>query len=571
MGELRKLCGVVVAVAVAAAAWGQFLPVREVRPGMKGVGKTVFSGSRVEEFQVEILGVLENVGPKQSIILGRLSGGPLERTGVMQGMSGSPVYIGGKLIGAVALAFPFAKEPIAGIRPIEEMLASPRGSAPEPPGAGRTEVNAGGLKLVELATPLALGGFTVGAFEHFAPRLRAMGLDPVQGALGGQGGSTPAQRIEPGSMISVQLVTGDLSLSADGTVTYLDGTRVYAFGHRMLALGPTALPFARSEVVALLANQNVSFKIASAREWLGAITEDRTAAVSGQLGLRPPMLPVSITIRDRRGNAPQQFALEVVRDRALTPLFTQMAVYSVLESTLRTAGPASVVVKGQLRLANLPPVLLDNAYSSEQSTPALAAIYTTLPLTYLLQAGLDNVRPERLELDVELSDRRRQYQVDQLWTPRREWRAGETVELKLTLAGENGEELARTVRFRLPPGMPPGTINVTVADGLTASFSELQGAVGVKSRTPEQLVGLLNRLRPNQQLSVRLWRSEAGVQVQGQELPGTPPSVGLVLGRAQQANAQSAIYRGTTVAEQFVDLGPVVAAGAKTITFEVKE
>ena len=241
------------------------MPLKDVHAGMTGVGKTVFSGDKIEDFKVEILGILANTGPKQSLILARLSGGPLEHTGVMQGMSGSPVYIDGKLAGAVALAFPQAKEAIAGIRPIEEMLrVAPDVKSQPPATVARQRYVSGDLRLEEIATPVSFSCFTASALEQFAPRLRELGLDPRQGVSGG--GNPPDRlgdpsKLEPGSMISVQLLSGDMSVSADGTVTAIDGNRVYAFGHRFLASGTTDLPFARAEVLALLPNLASSFKI----------------------------------------------------------------------------------------------------------------------------------------------------------------------------------------------------------------------------------------------------------------------------------------------------------------------
>ncbi|HXA67345.1 MAG TPA: SpoIVB peptidase S55 domain-containing protein, partial [Bryobacteraceae bacterium] len=198
-------------------------PLSEVRTGQHGIGKTVFSGSKIEEFQVEILGVLENLGPRQSIILARLSGGPLQNTGVMQGMSGSPVYINGRLVGAVALAFNFAKEPIAGIRPIEEMRAisgtAVSNTAPEPRAALRNVPLSAALvgsenaaaSLVEIATPVSFSGFTSGTLERFAPELKKMGMQPRQGIS--SGGALPSKlgnpaQLRPGDMISVDLLSG---------------------------------------------------------------------------------------------------------------------------------------------------------------------------------------------------------------------------------------------------------------------------------------------------------------------------------------------------------------------------
>ncbi|MBL8221893.1 MAG: hypothetical protein JNL62_21835, partial [Bryobacterales bacterium] len=281
-------------LAVAAYAQTAYMPVREIRAGMKGYGLTVFHGEAVERFDAEILGVLENAGPRQNVILARLSGGPLAHTGVMQGMSGSPVYINGKLIGAVALAFTLSKDPIAGIRPFEEMLkaeAPPRQvaavapclvdrsctprqvhAALERPAAGFAW---GEARMTEIATPVSFSGFTAGALETFGPMLRSFGLEPRQGVSGGGGSRLPAgdpSSLKPGGMISAMLVTGDMSVGADGTVTHVDGKTVYAFGHRFLSAGPVEMPFASSEVLTLLPNLEVSFKISTARERLGVIT-----------------------------------------------------------------------------------------------------------------------------------------------------------------------------------------------------------------------------------------------------------------------------------------------------------
>ena len=321
------------------------LPVRDVRPGMRGTGYTVFQGTKVEPFEAEILGVLENAGPKQSIILARLSGGPIERTGVLQGMSGSPVYIEGKLVGAVALAFSLAKEPIAGIRPFEEMIA------PRAPGPNRRLLAEaapapaawGQAKLPEIVTPVSFSGFTPATIQNFAPQLRALGLEPRQGLTGG--GTSPPQvgspaSLKPGSMISVQLVSGDMAVGADGTVTHIDGGKIYAFGHRFLSAGPVEMPFAGSEVLTLLPNLEVSFKISTARERLGIITQDYSTAIQGELGRTARTIPVSIGLRGIAGVS--EYKMEIVRDAALTPFLLQMVAFSAIDATGNAIFPVAV-------------------------------------------------------------------------------------------------------------------------------------------------------------------------------------------------------------------------------------
>lgn len=562
-------------------------PLKDVRPGMHGTGKTVFSGSRVEEFQVEILGVLENIGPKQSIILARLSGGPLGNTGVIQGMSGSPVYLDGKLVGAVALAFSFAKEPIAGIRPIEEMLRAGNGRGEARPSRSmalllgkefktaalpREEYIAGETRLVDIATPLFLGGFTRAAVSHFSPQLRELGLEPIQGASGGGGTSdrmgNPAH-LQPGSMISVELMTGDLSVGADGTVTYIDGKHLYAFGHRFLAAGSTDLPFARADVLALLPNLSSSFKISVSRELMGTITQDRSTAVSGILGQRAAMVPVSISMN---GNEPTAYRIRMVNDEVLSPLLLQMAVFSAVDATERSIGASSFRVRGQMQFeGDTAPVRLDNMYTGDSNGALQVSLGVAIPVSYALQSGFRALRLKDVSLTIDSYERKDEFQIDQVWASRREVRPGESVDITIALQGKDGREISKRVTYKVPVGAPLGPLYFTAADGNTTNLTEFQQLVGEPPRTPSQVVDLLNALRSNTKAYVRVWRADAGYQVQGLDFPDPPPSVALILAREQTSPANLLVARGSKVAEFAVSAGDAVINGSQTVQVEVKE
>src|SRR5215471_2326693 len=456
---VRVLAAGLAAAAMLSAAPVIF-PLKDVRPGQTGVGKTVFSGSKVEEFQVEVLGVLENIGPRQSIILARLAGGPLAGTGVMQGMSGSPVYIDGKLAGAVALAFPQAKEAIAGIRPIEEMLrVTPDVKGQPPATVARQRYVSGDLRLEEIATPVSFSGFTASALEQFAPRLRELGLDPRQGVSGV--GNPPDRlgdpsKLEPGSMISVQLLSGDMSVSADGTVTAIDGNRVYAFGHRFLASGTTDLPFARAEVLALLPNLASSFKISQAKEWMGTITQDRDTAVSGVTGRRAAMSPLEIRVGSN------VYHMDVVQDRVMTPLVAQMAVFSAIDSTERAVGAATYSIRGRADFDG-GTVKLDNVYSGDVNVAALASVGTAAPLSYALGSGFDAFRLKNISLEIVPLSTRNQVQIAEVLSPRQA-HPGDDIELNLVLAGENGAQTIKKSHYKIPVGAPLGLLYVTISD-----------------------------------------------------------------------------------------------------------
>ncbi len=572
-------------MAAALSAQTAFFPLKDIKPGMHGTGRTVFSGARIEEFQVEILGVLENIGPKESLILARLSGGPLAETGVLQGMSGSPVYIGERLVGAVAMAFPFAKEPIAGIRPIEDMLRVSNSNS-EPTRQARVSLASGDLtamlgkpeealggemRMVDIATPVSFGGFTRATIEHFAPQLRALGLEPRQGVSSGghleTGMGNPAA-LQPGSMISVQLMTGDLSIGADGTLTYIDGGKVYAFGHRFLSVGPTELPFARSEVLTLLPNVASSFKISSPKEWMGTISQDRNTAIAGEVGRRAHMAPISISLA-HGGNKIERYEMQMVNDRFLAPFLMQIAVFSAIDSTERTLGAATYSVRGEIEFqGNAPPLKLNNMYSGDANTAQQVSLSAAIPLAYVLQSGFSSLEVKKVEMHIDSFDEKKQLQIDQVVAAPREVRPGEKVRVTAVLVGDNGAEVTRTVDYPVPVGAAPGPLCFTVSDGNLANLSELAQIVGGTPRSAERLVANVNRLRANTKAYVRVWRPEPNFQLEGEDFPDPPPSLALILGASQTAATQA---RNSKVTELEISAGDAVITGGKTVQVEVKE
>jgi hypothetical protein len=550
----------------------EFFPVSDIRPGLKGVGRTVFSGTTVEEFQVEILGILENAGPKQSIILGRLSGGPLERTGVMQGMSGSPVYINGKLAGAVAMAFPFSKEPIAGIRPIAEMLAGGDTALPRAVQAAivKPAPKNDGVELVNLATPLSFNGFTRATLDAYTPQLRALGLEPRQGLSAGR--QPTEQRspspLEPGSMISVQLITGDLSVGADGTVTHIDGKRVYAFGHRFLSVGPTEVPFTRASVLALLPNVSTSFKISASGDWLGSITSDRNAAVAGELGRRPHMTPVTISVTGMA--KPIQYKMEMAQDRLLSPMLLQMAIYSALDATERTLGSGAIRIRGQVEFDSQPePLRFDTIHSGDFNVPLQTALSTAMPLGYALQNSVEDLRVRKVDITLDSFTVKKQASIENAWLSRREARPGERVEIMVEVAGEGGARTKHKLAYDVPIGAPIGTLNFTVGDGPTVNAAEQRYYGLGQPRPAAELLSFLNSLRSNTKGYVRVWRADPGFQIDGKDLPDPPPSIGSILTRTQTGT--STVPRTSTVAELVFANGDIAITGSKTLQLEVKE
>ena len=588
-GVLRFVVPAVLTLATALPGQTPLFPLKDIRPGMHGIGRTVFSGNRIAEFQVEILGVLENMGPHESIILARLSGGPLAETGVLQGMSGSPVYIDGKLVGAVALGFAFSKEPIAGIRPIEDMIrpVATRAAVRAPRAPVALAANelvrafpqpalamAGSAQMIDIATPLSFGGFTRATLDTFAPQLRALGLEPRQavssaGKLDAAMGN-PAD-VKPGSMISVQLLSGDYNVGADGTVTYIDGNRVYAFGHRFLDVGATSLPFARSDVLTLVPNTSSSFKLSVAREWMGSIGYDGNTAISGEFGKRAATVPVSVSVT-RGGRHIESYQMQMVNDPLLSPLLVQMAVFSAIDATERTVGAATLRVTGEIDFRNAPaPVRINNMFSADNGSATQASLSTAIPVAYVMQSDFDTLRLKSIALHIEAFDEKKDLTIDGVTVSRGEAHPGDTVRLHVSLVGENGAEISRQVDYKIPIGAARGTLYFTVADANTSNFTDFRQAVSATARTPTQVITTVNDLHPNNRAYIRVWRADPDFQLEGADLPAPPPSVALILAGSQASLAGISQTRNSKIAEMEIDAGDVVISGVKTVQVEIKE
>ena len=575
-----------------AALAGEVMPLDQVRPGMQGVGRTVFEGARVEEFGVRILGVLENaVGPRQSLVLARLEGGPLARTGVIAGMSGSPVFVDGKLVGAVAYAFPFGKEPIAGITPIADMIeaagsAAPRaasarlhpgGALPAPldraavavvlrqplralaPGPARVEplpAGAAGATLSPLALPLVFSGFEPDTFEWARGVFSTMGFTPV---TGGGGGSSlgPLPDLAPGAAVGVSLVEGDLDLSVTGTVTHIDDGRVYAFGHPFYNLGPTRFPLKKAWVYSIFPSLQVSWKIAAALEAVGTMDQDRTTTISGRLGEAPRMIPVEVRLRSPRAGE-RTFRFRMVEDELFTPLLGYVSLLSVLQGHERASGAATLRIDARLSLAGGREVRVRDVVASDQPAPQAAAALAG-PLALLVGNDFEKVAIERLDVSVDAVETLEAATLARAWVDRPlPLRPGTVAPVRVQLRTHRGETVTETLQVEIPASAPTGSYTLLVADAATMdAVEQRETRQGFVARDMGQLLRALNRLRANSRVYARLTRPSGGAVVGGEYLPALPGSVLSVLGSADQGTgvvplAASTVWKGELATERAV-------------------
>jgi hypothetical protein len=536
---------------------------------MEGTGRTVFEGARVDEFGVHILGVLDNaLGPRRSVILARLDGGPLDETGVIQGMSGSPVFIDGKLIGAVAYAFPFGKQPIAGITPIGEMIEATRVSTPRAaptrfrpargssglpapldreavaslfdrplraivPGAFRGETlppALAGSSLTPLALPLVFSGFDPSTFEWARSLFSSMGFTPVLGA--GPSASTdlgPLPALAPGAAVGLSLIEGDLDLSVTGTITHIEGDRVYAFGHPFFNLGPTKFPMKRAYVYSVFPSLQVSWRIAVALDAVGTVDQDRTTAIAGRLGPPPSMISSAVRLHSDRGGD-RAFHFRLVEDELFTPVLAYLSLLSVLQGHERALGTTTLRLDGRLVLDDGREVRVKDVFAGDQPAQRAAALLAG-PAALLVANDFEKVSIESIEVDVSVEEENRSATIVRAWVdPVHRLRPGTTATLTVLLRTHRGDFVSQSLALPIPPGAAPGDYDLLVADAATFNRVEQQEMQQpFAPRDLDHLLRALNDLRAGSHLYARLTQPGQGVIVGGEYLPGLPGSVLSVL------------------------------------------
>ena len=602
---------IVLALPALRAATAQ-MGVAEIRPGMIGIGRTVFDGTRVEEFKVNILGVLENViGPHRNLILARLEGGPLANTGVIAGMSGSPVFIDGRLAGAVSYALgSFSKEPIAGITPIAEMTDSASFSGARPaaarvqiefpltrdtliaafrkalnwnrpfadrPGDARLVGVSGvagvggdqlGTLLRPIATPLVMSGFEPDVADTLGSAFRDQGFIPTGGSTAGlHEGEMPYEGpLKPGDAIGVMFVNGDLQFGGTGTVTEIDGDRVYAFGHQMYNLGPTEFPMTRAYVYTVLPSLFSSLKLSTTGDVIGTFLQDRATAIAGRLGAGPHMVPVTLTLESDRGPK-RTFHFGVVQDQMFTPLMTYASLLTTLGSYERQFGAATFTVHGTAALKKHEAIAFDNVFSGDSPSVGAAA-YLVAPITALMSNDYEKVELDGLDVTIASSEEPRTATLERVWLDDPRPRAGHAVPLKVLLRTYRGQEVVRTIPIEIPANAS-GTLSLMVSDGSRLAQVEQREARPQQPRSVPQMIRAVNRARRNDTLYVKLLGSEPGAVVNGELLSSLPPSVLGVL-EADRNGGSFNPLRSATLGEWELPTEHAVN-GARTLTLSVSQ
>jgi len=582
-------------------------PLNDIHPGLKGVGRTIFEGDKIEEFQVEFLGVLKNaLAPKRDLILARLVGGPLATTGVISGMSGSPVYVDGKLVGAVSRAFPLSKGAIAGITPIEEMLTVGAGAAAavsaklSPNQNIRIANISGGMSelgriipssdptfgiatmppqddpaegtLSTMLLPVHFGGFSGATVNQFAPQFRQMGLEPTEGGvIAGSGQELPASPtdLQPGSMISLLLVKGDLNMNVDCTVTLRQGDKLYACGHQVLAQGPAQFPFAPAHVLVTVPSIASSFKVDEPGAIVGTIEQDRFDAIYGRVGdMNAPMIPVHVHLASGQ-NQQTDYNFSMIDEPFLSPILLNLAATSALTNTVRSLGASTLNVKASIHLSDGQSVELADVLSSDAGTVNAVGATVAAPLAMLMASGFPDLKVKDVDFSIESVEEKRTASIEQVWCSKSEVRPGDHLEVTALLHLAGGTTETVKIPVDVPASVTDKVLQLVVGGGAAINTMELRfTALGGTPRNSEQLVRALNRMRRNNRVYALLMTPQRSFVIQGDEYPSPPPS--LVQTLMADPASSTLLFNGTSLVGDF-EAAPTAYSitGQKTLMIKV--
>ncbi len=581
----------------------RIFPVSELREGMRGTARTVFRGTKSEEFNVEILGVIPNwIGPKQDIIIGRLSGANAERTSVFAGMSGSPVYVDGKLVGAISYSFPFSKEPICGITPFEQMASvverapATKTASTQPKAFSYAELlsnnwrpnfmdiplsgvvsgfaNDSRLSAVAgqtfrpISTPITFSGVSQQTIDNLAPTLQRAGILPVATAGGGS-------RIAPlkpsndttllgGDSIVVHLARGDIQIAAAGTVTFRDGDKIYAFGHPFFSLGSADLPMSESHVVTVVPNANNSFKLAVPDASVGSMTQDRATGIYGVLDRTPKMLPVRIRLTTSRGRT-EEVNFESAFDQLLTPLIVNAGVSNALSANERGIGESTIEFDGEITIKGEESIRLRRRFAGMQAA-VFAASAAAVPLGALLRADFDGLEITGVTLNMTAIDGSKTATIERIAADRTRVRAGEIVEITSFERAESGKVSTRKIPVTIPKDTEPGTLSLIIGDG--NAVQQNSAVTQFVPKSAAELIATINQLKRPDRLYAVLSRTSTGAIIGANEMPNLPPSVLATINNDRAAGGLKPTVQ-TILAEIELAPGEYIISGSQTLSIEV--
>jgi len=556
--------------------------VKYIKPGMKGYGKTVFRGTKIETFQAEVLGIMKKVNMGTDLILVRLSGGPITERGanLIEGMSGSPIYINGKIIGAFAYGGIFGKEPIGMVTPIEYMLDAWDSSLPTKPstfypfsvmnlsepvvvngktltkaiiddGSGQINVNDGNtLVMRPLATPLMVSGMSPRILAKLEEAVKPFNMRAIAGPGKPANQANPKVNLEPGAAVGVSFITGDLDLTGVGTLTYRRGNKVLAFGHPMFGLGAIDAGLTTAYVYDVFPSYMVSSKIAGPLTLVGRIGQDRPWSVGGEIGKLPEMIPVVVHIRSESPRQERTFRVKVMSHPMITTLFAPLAVSQGILEVIGSPADTTARVKTCVVAEEVGAIMRENVFFDSMAIESTATTELSQIMRMLQFNPFYPVGVKQVEMWVELTPNHQTAKLERVFVRQSKYKPGDTVEIGAVLRPFKGERITKSIKINLPDNMPNGSATIQISGGAMSaamsggSMADMESEPGISMMSPmaepptmaspsvenlQQLIKKYLERDKNNDLVAKIILPKPIPTISGEKFPDLPPSVAAVM------------------------------------------
>ncbi|MEN8153374.1 MAG: SpoIVB peptidase S55 domain-containing protein [Acidobacteriota bacterium] len=559
----------------------------QLKPGMEGEGKTIFKGTKIETFRFKILGFLDNFSPGKNLIIAELKSPELNDIGVIAGMSGSPVYIDGKIIGSVSYGFSFSKKPIAGITPIEDILKVSDYSSPSYSidiSDIKIEFDKKNISLIaERLKKEILGKLNITSENNVSPiKLisTSRGINnSIQSYLKPLASQAPQIKMEKNfeksikqnfdikgaDAVSIPLVRGDFEYSSSGTVTYVKGNKIYMFGHPFFNMGKVSFPIHKAEVISVVPSYQESFKLSSTKNMIGAVTQDRFSSVAGELGKAPYMIPMQIFFKGRN----KKFKLEMINHPLLTPALTQISIANIFLTEIQQFGFNSLKVRGKIFIENEKNIIIDDLFSGGNSYNELADLILAVNF-FLMNNKEKEIKIQKIDFDVEVSETVKRANIENVLIQKNEFRPGEIIDIKILIRNDRGKLVRENIKIKAPNLKKGAPFQLLIADKKAISKFD---AKNIKSSFfPSKLNSLIraiNNLRKNNRIYIKLVSPEKGLFVKGHEYSSLPSGLRNMFIYNTKSSDQITI-KNSTITEYQMEVQSIIS-GSKLFKLKIRE
>jgi hypothetical protein len=578
----------------------EIMKLSEIKAGMEGVGKSTLKGTTAETYTFKVLGIIENFAPNKNLIIVKLDSPELNSGGIVSGMSGSPAYIDGKLIGAIAYGFSFSRQPIGGVTPIEDILQTAEYETPTftiDISTMKVEFDKKNLSMIadlvqeqlakrlnftanEAFSPIRL----IGAYRGFKPAAFSYltALRPVFSLGNGAGIASTKTitsknqvkdllKISPADTVAIPLIKGDLEFAAYGTVTHVDGDKVYLFGHPFFNLGTVDFPLHKAEVISVVPSLQESFLLTTSKQMVGRVLQDRFSSVMGELGQLPYMIPMKIFLKNRN----RQFNIEMVHHSLLTPVLSALSVFNIFSSEYQQVGFQSVKVDGKIFIEGEKNIVIDDLFTGTDSYTELSNLL--LVITYFLMNNNEkNIKIQKIDFELGGSEILRRANLENVLIEKRSYLPGEIMNITVYLRNERGKAYSETINIKAPNLKAGSEFYLLAAD--SDQMGQFDARNIRSSYFPTKLsflIRAINNLRKNNRLYFKFMTPASGLFVKGHEYPNLPPSLKNVLDYDSiplqgMSPGEQGTIKYSTIREYQLEF-PSVVRGMKLFKLTIKE